>query len=130
MDIYIYFLINFQILYVICLLLFLVQNSSILSGDCDDLLKSGETVSGVYVINLDPDGTEPDLRQVYCDMDTDGGGWTVSLYNKFDIPIHFSLAVCEWARACVYVLVGTCAFIECTVLVCYGYFCIHDSINR
>ena len=41
--------------------------------DCSDLLKSGHTQSGVHSIN--PDGTGH--FSVYCDMRTDGGGWTV-----------------------------------------------------
>ena len=57
---------------------FPVQNRSVLSRDCSDLQTLGANVSRVYDINLDPDGKAPDLRSVYCDMDTDGGGWTVS----------------------------------------------------
>ena len=53
------------------------QDPSIISRDCKDLQAAGVTVSGVYKINLDPDGAAPDLHEVYCDMDTDGGGWTV-----------------------------------------------------
>ena len=40
---------------------------------CSDLLKSGQTQSGVY--SIDPDGKGS--FDVYCDMRTDGGGWTV-----------------------------------------------------
>ena len=41
--------------------------------DCSDLLKSGHTQSGLYSVN--PDGRGH--FTVYCDMQTDGGGWTV-----------------------------------------------------
>ncbi|KAL9967651.1 hypothetical protein ACROYT_G025931 [Oculina patagonica] len=41
--------------------------------DCSDLLKSGSTQSGLYSVN--PDGRGH--FTVYCDMRTDGGGWTV-----------------------------------------------------
>ena len=42
-------------------------------SDCSDLLKSGHTQSGLYSVN--PDGRGH--FTVYCDMHTDGGGWTV-----------------------------------------------------
>ncbi|KAL9967881.1 hypothetical protein ACROYT_G026184 [Oculina patagonica] len=40
--------------------------------DCSDLLKSGQTQSGLYSVNPDGKGS----FSVYCDMRTDGGGWT------------------------------------------------------
>lgn len=44
-----------------------------LGKSCADLYKSGERKDGLYTI--DPDGAGS--FQVSCDMQTDGGGWTV-----------------------------------------------------
>ncbi|XP_033728661.1 LOW QUALITY PROTEIN: ryncolin-1-like [Pecten maximus] len=41
--------------------------------DCQDIKKSGNTKSGVYTIHVVNYGP----TRVWCDMDTDGGGWTV-----------------------------------------------------
>uniref|UniRef100_A0A1X7SR50 Fibrinogen C-terminal domain-containing protein n=1 Tax=Amphimedon queenslandica TaxID=400682 RepID=A0A1X7SR50_AMPQE len=45
----------------------------IVPRDCKDWYNNGSTTSGVYTVN--PDGGTP--FEVYCDMETDGGGWTV-----------------------------------------------------
>ena len=68
---------------------YLDQNPSVSSRDCTDLQEAGVTVSGIHNINMNPEGVNPELVPVYCDMDTAGGGWTVSetftFYSKLYI---------------------------------------------
>lgn len=46
--------------------------------DCADLAQRGEGPSGVFT--LDPDGQGPiEPYQTWCDMDHDGGGWTLAM---------------------------------------------------
>ena len=46
--------------------------------DCRDAYEQGQTQSGVYTIQPD---SNPTFR-AYCEMDTDGGGWTASVSVK------------------------------------------------
>ncbi|XP_035659055.1 ficolin-1-like [Branchiostoma floridae] len=52
-----------------------VEENNTLPRDCKDILDNDETTpSGVYMVY--PADNQGGF-QVYCDMDTDGGGWTV-----------------------------------------------------
>uniref|UniRef100_G1NV70 Tenascin N n=1 Tax=Myotis lucifugus TaxID=59463 RepID=G1NV70_MYOLU len=44
-------------------------------SDCSQVQQNSNVASGLYTIYLHGDASQP--LQVYCDMDTDGGGWIV-----------------------------------------------------
>lgn len=75
-----------QILFVFLWMTVAVQSKSLFQPlDCADIYKGITQTSGVYMIY--PAGPNSG-RYVYCDMQTDGGKWTVSNYGL--LVIEFS----------------------------------------
>lgn len=51
--------------------------------DCTDVLQMGHKRSGIYEIWPVSRVTDGKPLRVYCDMDTNGGGWTVNIFEFY-----------------------------------------------
>ncbi|XP_071351505.1 angiopoietin-1 isoform X3 [Trachinotus anak] len=62
--------------------------------DCADVYKAGHSVSGLYHIYI---GNRTEPVQVYCDMETSGGGWTV-FQRRFNGSVDFQRSWSEYKK--------------------------------
>ncbi len=59
---------------------------------CLEVKNAGHNTSGNYLIN--PTGSEE--FEAYCDMTTDGGGWTLVFYSNSDNVLRNSISNSDW----------------------------------
>lgn len=91
--------------------------------DCHGVMESGESTSGYYVI--DPYGDRQRLITVYCDMETENGGWTVNIALSINRYLSFflsfslllALSIRPTANPCLFFLLSFILFLSFFVFV-------------